>query len=121
MPTIVETIDTYAQAWSVTDAAASRRLLDAAWAEGGRYSDPMSQAEGRDGLAGLIAGFHQQMPGATIVRTSGVDEHHGTFRFTWAVKSADGSIAMEGVDFGELDGDGRVRRIIGFFGPPPPA
>jgi len=28
---------------------------------------------------------------------------------------------MEGIDFGELAPDGRLRRIAGFFGPPPAA
>jgi hypothetical protein len=28
---------------------------------------------------------------------------------------------MEGCDFGELDGDGRLKLIVGFFGPWPEA
>jgi len=31
---------------------------------------------------------------------------------------ADGAVAMEGVDFGELADDGRIAKIVGFFGPP---
>jgi len=26
---------------------------------------------------------------------------------------------MEGIDFGELATDGRLKKIVGFFGPPP--
>jgi hypothetical protein len=33
--------------------------------------------------------------------------------------AADGSVALEGMDFGEVDGQGALRRIVGFFGPLP--
>ena len=33
---------------------------------------------------------------------------------------ADGSVAIDGRDFGELDAAGRIAHIVGFFGPPPP-
>jgi hypothetical protein len=37
-------------------------------------------------------------------------------RFSWRLIQPDGT-AIEGMDFGELDGDGRIKRIVGFFGP----
>jgi hypothetical protein len=40
-------------------------------------------------------------------------------RFTWAMVTADGKEQTRGMDFGELAPDGRIRRITGFFGPPP--
>jgi hypothetical protein len=30
---------------------------------------------------------------------------------------ADGKALLEGIDFGELSADGKLRRIVGFFGP----
>lgn len=109
----------YGNAWGETDAAKRAQLLEQAWADGGTYTDPQSHAQGRDGLSELIAGFQAQMNGARIVATSAVDQHHETFRFTWAMQSADGATMMEGIDFGELASDGRIQRIVGFFGPPP--
>ena len=40
-------------------------------------------------------------------------------RFTWRMLLADGSVFVEGTDFGELSADGRLERIVGFFGVPP--
>jgi len=55
------------------------------------------------GLAAVIAGFHQQFPGAALAFTSGVDEHHGRIRFGW--KMTGGPQPLDGIDVGRLAGD----------------
>ncbi|MGY1694670.1 nuclear transport factor 2 family protein [Geodermatophilus sp. SYSU D00814] len=112
-------VEQYAAAWLETDAAARRALLDTCWAEDGVYCDPLSRVEGRDGLSSLIGSFQEGNPGARIEIVSGVDEHDGHLRFAWRMLAADGSVAVEGTDFGDVDGEGRLRRIVGFFGPLP--
>lgn len=113
--------DAYGAAWNEPDEAERRRLLEQAWADDGTYTDPQADLHGRDALIAHIAGFQEQLKGARIVPTSAVDEHHGKIRFTWKMEGADGSAIMEGIDFGELADDGRLKKIVGFFGPPPPA
>jgi hypothetical protein len=110
----------YAAAWNEPDDDARRALLEAAWADGGRYCDPTARVEGRDALHAHIRGFQQQFGGARIEATSGADEHDGYFRFSWALVDADGNRAMDGFDVGHRDRDGRIDLIIGFFGPFPP-
>lgn len=117
--TTQEIAETYGAAWNETDEAKRRALLEQTWADDGVYTDPQSHVEGREALVALIAGFHQMMPGARIVPTSAADAHHGLIRFTWRMDGADGKAVMEGIDFGELAPDGRIKRIAGFFGPPP--
>lgn len=119
--TTQQIIDTYGAAWSEPDAAKRSALLEQAWADDATYTDPQSDVAGRDGLVELIAGFQQQVSGAKIVATSGVDVHHDKFRFTWAMQSAEGTTMIEGIDYGELAPDGRIQKIVGFFGPPPAA
>jgi hypothetical protein len=114
-----EIVAAYGAAWNETDEARRLALLDRSWADDGTYCDPTAVVSGRAALAAHIAGFHQRMPGHTIDLTSGVDEHDDMFRFAWAMRK-DGETALEGVDFGELAPDGRIRRIVGFFGPFPP-
>jgi len=121
MADVEEIVAAYAAAWNEPDAVARRRALERAWADGGIYSDPTARVEGRDALLAHIGGFQAQMPGARILLTSGIDAHHGAIRFTWALRAGDGRIVTEGIDFGELADDGRLRRITGFFGPPPSA
>lgn len=111
-----ETVDTYLAAWNERDEARRRQLLEKCWRADATYTDPMSHAENRDALFALIGGFQQQMPGATIKRTSGIDEHHGMLRFAWKME---GGPPVEGIDIGRLGDDGKLLSIVGFFGPPP--
>jgi hypothetical protein len=112
-------VDTYGAAWNETDPVKRRALLDEAWADHGTYLDPMGSADGRDALVTHISGFHEMMPGNRIDATSAVDVHGSVFRFAWAMLDPSGTVALEGMDFGEFDDDGRISRIIGFFGPFP--
>jgi hypothetical protein len=113
-----DTVEAYIAAWNEQDEGKRLALLDKCWADGATYTDPMSDVSGRDGLIALIDQFHQQMPGAGIAITSGIDEHHGRIRFGWKVTNAPQQ--MEGIDVGRLTGDGRLESIVGFWGSPPP-
>lgn len=115
-----EVVTSYGAAWNEADEDARRKLLDQGWADDGIYCDPTATVSGREALVTHIAGFHQQFPGARIEVASGVDEHDGWLRFAWTMVDADGATIMEGFDVGELAPDGRLRRIVGFFGPFPP-
>jgi hypothetical protein len=116
-----ETITTYGNSWNEPDEAARRAMLEAAWADDGAYCDPTASVVGRDELLAHIAGFREMFPGARIEPTSGVEEHHGWARFAWSMVDADGSTSIEGFDVCEFAADGRLQRIVGFFGPFPPA
>ena len=113
-------IRAYGDAWLETDETERRRLLQIAWSEDGVYQDPTADVAGREALVWHIANFHQRLPGTTIVFASGVDHHHGKFHFLWKMIGPGGQVTVEGRDFGEFDRDGRICRIAGFFGPPPP-
>ncbi|MCO1654848.1 nuclear transport factor 2 family protein [Pseudonocardia humida] len=118
-PVIDDVIDTYCGAWSDPDPQRRRALLRSVWADGATYTDPTVHATGPDELLAHIDTVLARRPGAKVVRTSRVDVHHGLARFAWHVVQADGSTLPEGLDLAELTADGRIRRIIGFFGPLP--
>jgi SnoaL-like domain len=113
------TVQAYVDAWNEPDEAARRELLHQSWAADGSYLDPLVRIEGREALVHHARKFADRWPEARVVITSGVDQHNGYVRFTWQVVSPDGEALREGTDFGELGEDGRLRRIVGFFGPPP--
>ena len=113
-----EIVTTYGAAWNEPDEAARRALLDRSWADDGQYSDPTGSADGRDALVAHIGGFQGMMPGHTIDMTSGLDTRDNVFRFAWVMRNGN-EVTLEGVDFGELAPDGRIQRIVGFFGPFP--
>ena len=45
--------------------------------------------------------------------------HHGFMRATWVFRRPDNTEVARGMDFYELAADGRIRRVVGFFGAPP--
>jgi hypothetical protein len=119
--TATEVVAAYAAAWDAKDEAERRALLERAWADDGVYCDPTALVEGREALVKHIGGFHERLAGSRIVATTGVDTYAGHLRFGWQMLDPQGAVALEGMDYGELAEDGRLRRIVGFFGPFPPA
>ena len=110
----------YVAAWNEADEEKRRTLLEKSWAENGIYSDPTAQVSGREALVQHLGRLIQQFADHRVLLTSGVDEHHGLLKFTWARMGPDGRRIRDGIDFGELAADGRLLRITGFFGLPPP-
>jgi hypothetical protein len=110
-------IVTYDRAWGEPDEGERRRLLEVSWAEDGELVDPgEGRFRGRDAVVGRIAGFSERFPGARVEVTSGLDEHHGFLRYAWTIFAADGRALLEGMDFAEVAEDGRLRRVVMFFG-----
>ena len=114
-----EIVATYGAAWNETDEVKRAALLEQAWADDGAYRDPTATVDGRAALVAHIGGFQAMMPGHSIDQASAVDARDDVFRFAWVMRSG-GEVLLEGIDFGELASDGRIKRIEGFFGPFPP-
>lgn len=110
----------YAAAWNEADEGKRRALLETSWAENGIYSDPTAQVLGREALVQHLGRLIEHFADQRVLLTSGVDEHHGLIQFTWARVGSDGRSIRSGIDFGEVAADGRLLRMMGFFGPPPP-
>lgn len=114
-------VSRYCSAWSETDPARRKLAVEEVWAARGEYIDAQPvRVRGRDALAAEIVKFQQQFPGARF-RCDAVRTHNGFVAYTWAMAMADGTERFEGMDFGELDAEGRLVRIVSFFDMPPPA
>ncbi len=111
-------IDRYCEVWSEPDVIARSELLASVWASHATYTDPSVHAANAQELLSHIAKVQARRPGATVVRTSKVDIHHGLARFAWHVIQADGTALPEGLDIAFIAPEGtKIERIIGFFGP----
>jgi SnoaL-like domain len=110
-------VDDYVATWNEADPERRGELIARAWADEGTYVDPLAQATGHEALNTMISALRDQFPGHAVVRTSGVDAHHGLIRFGWHLTGADGNVAVEGIDVGIVAPDGRLARLAGFFGP----
>lgn len=115
-----EVLALYGAAWQEPDERARRDLLERCWARDGVYCDPTTVVHGRDALLAHLGDFQERMPGHRLVLSSDVDEHPGWMRFGWQLLCPDGAVVIDGLDLGERDEDGRLRRIVGFFAPPAP-
>jgi hypothetical protein len=114
---IESVVTAYGEAWNEPDAARRRALLEKAWTDDGVYCDPTARVEGRESLVAHIAGYQEQFADARIEVRSRVDQHGQNFRFAWAIVDSAEHVVLEGVDFGQVADDGRIRSITGFFGP----
>jgi hypothetical protein len=118
---VTEIVDTYLAALGETDASKRGGMLARAWIPEGRYVDPARDVRGAEAMTATIAALHEQVPGATFRRTSGIDLHHEYLRFSWEMVGPDGAVALSGIDIGSLSEDGKLKGICGFFGELPPA
>ena len=114
-------LELYFQAWAESDEAARRSLLEKGWAEDGTYTDPTAHVEGREALVQHIEAFksNEELKGFRIEQSTGIDLHHRSFRFGWEMKDPSGNVVTPGIDYGEFDSEGRITKIVGFFGPFP--
>jgi hypothetical protein len=116
---LTSTIDTYFAAWNETGAPRRAELIEQVWAPAGRLIDPPLTGEGHQGISHMIAAAHGQFPGCKFRRVSAVDTHHDQLRVAWELVTPDGTVAVAGTDVGEIDDQGRLVRMVGFFGPIP--
>jgi hypothetical protein len=113
---IREVVEAYQAAWGVEEEESRRRLLEASLTEDAELVQPNGRSVGREAVTARIAGLSERWPGARVAVTSGIDEHHGFARYTWNLTRSD-SVILSGFDVGEIAPDGRLRRIVQFFGP----
>ena len=112
-----ELVDRYCRVWNESDPSIRADLLASVWASGATYTDPSVHAANAQQLLAHITAVRARRPGASVLRTSAVDNHHGLARFAWHVVQADGTTLPEGLDIAFTSSDGsRIERIIGFFG-----
>jgi hypothetical protein len=112
--TVDKVVNDYLAAWNERDATARRALLERVWYAEGSYVDPQAAATNRNELEKMIAGFQASNPEAHFILRGGVDQHHGHVRFYWTLRLGPGR-EMAGMDYGEVDGAGRLTKIVGFF------
>lgn len=116
MTDVTATVDGYLSAYNEPDRARREALIGQVWADDGRLIDPPLAGEGHSGISDMADAMHAHYAGHRFRRVSGIDIHHDQLRFAWELIGPDGQAKLSGLDVGELAEDGRLRRIVGFFG-----
>jgi hypothetical protein len=109
------TVEAYVATWNETDTVRRQAGIARAWAEAGRYRDPLMASDGHAGIDAMLAAVQARFPGFVLRRTSGVDSHNGQLRFSWSLGPEAGPAVVEGVDFCALAADGRLESVVGFI------
>ena len=116
MSDVPESFDHMLAAWNERDPQKVRGHLELALSEDVHFVDPSIDLVGIDAFESNVHHVHDQIPGAVYSRVSDVDEHHGFFRYHWAIR-LDGELVLAGFDVARVDDTGHVAQVIGFFGP----
>ncbi len=113
-----ESLEHMMAAWNEPDPSRVRAHLEKALSPEVVFIDPSIVTRGIDEFEANVHEVHGRLPGAAYRRASGVDRHHDVVRYAWEIRR-DGELLLPGFDVTELDGAGRVVRVLGFFGPLP--
>ena len=114
-------VDGHLAAYCEPDSERRQSAIGRLWNLEGRLVDPPFESRGQQGIheqAGMLLG---QFPGHRFERTTAIDAHHDVLRYGWRLADPAGATVLEGVDILDLDVDGRIGRVVGFFGAQPPA
>ena len=110
-----EAFDHMLAAWNEADPAKIRGHLDRSLSPSIRFVDPSIDLTGVDAFEANVHEVQKNIPGAVYSRTSAVDSQHNFYRYSWAIHQ-EGKLLLPGFDVAEVDDDGRVVCVIGFFG-----
>jgi hypothetical protein len=117
MPSPVETaVHNYIRASGERDVTARARLLEACFAENGRFVTRSTVIHGRSGVDAMIGRFLADPKVLGFRLTSVVDAVGTTFRYRSLVENRDGT-TVEFFDAGEIGDDGRISTMLVFSGP----
>ena len=119
LPALESLVDRHLAAYCDPDAARRAAAVRELWHPEGQLVDPPLAARGHQGIADQAATLLAQFPQHRFERSTALDAHHQYLRYGWRLVDGNGAAVLEGVDHAELDVDGRLLRVVGYFGPQP--
>lgn len=118
MSDVATLVDGYIAIWNETDPDRRRELIAQTWTEDASYLDPHFSSDGHAAIDAMVAGVHEQFPGARFELAGDPDHHNDRVRFTWHLDGPNGAGRIAtGIDFATVSDDGRLRAVTGFLEP----
>jgi hypothetical protein len=114
-----EIVDRMLDVWNEKNPELVLARLDAVLSADIVFIDPTITTRGLIEFEANVRGFRAKYPHAVISRTSGIDAHSNLHRYTWQI-SMKGKAVLTGFDVSEQNAEGKICKVLGFFGPLPP-
>jgi len=111
-----ERVDAFLSAWGEPDPKTRRALLESCATPGIVFRDAFSATDGLDDMLANLDAIQIFMPGMTLVRSGDVRQAHGTAIAPWIAKKENGDTAGAGTNVFDFAPDGRIARVVGFWG-----
>ena len=109
-------VDAFFAVWSEKDDARRRTALSTIATDDVSFADAFSCTAGIDDLVAHLAAAQLHMPGLVLERSGDVRHCQGTAVADWVAKGPDGAPRGRGTNVFELAADGRIARVVGFWG-----
>ena len=113
---LAQAVDSFFATWSEKDESRRRTALTAIATDDVTFADAFSGTEGIDDLVAHLAAAQLHMPGVVLERSGDVRHCQGTALADWVAKGPDGAPRGRGTNVFELAADGRIARVVGFWG-----
>lgn len=117
MTPLEDLIDDYSSSLLEPDEERRRCLLARIWADNCEVILPGLHLRGRDEINTHISRIHSEYYGsASPTLVGSVDAYDDVLRYEWRILGPLGDAVAEGVNFAERADNGRLRRVVVFFG-----
>ena len=101
--------------WNEHDLGKIRGYVDEIFTGDVFFVDPANSIVGRAAFEKMVKDFRVRLPAAVCSHSTGFDTHHGLHRYHWEIHQED-ALLISGFDVTQIDPDGRISRVEGFFG-----
>jgi hypothetical protein len=106
-------VNLYNSVWNEADAGRRREIIAELWSEDATHYTHSLEAHGHEAIEDRVFKAYEKfvVEGGYEFKTIGfTDEHHKAVRYSWAMVTRDGGVAVAaGTVFMLLDDDGRIR------------
>ena len=107
----------YLDAFVEHDSARRLALLEQSLTSNAEIWGPKRIFTGYAEILEKIEGFHKNWPNCRLVLASGIVCFNNAGHFAKAIVGSDGSVLASGHSVVEMAHDGRIRRVLAFWGP----
>lgn len=115
-----ETLHKMMSIWNSDKAEDIERITHEIMETNIHFVDPNYNIMGREAFIQMVHEVQAKIPGADYSHVGNIGEQHNHYRYHWAIHMGK-ELIMQGFDVTELNDQGRVVKVIGFFGELNPA